>query len=252
MTKRIVFDPGHRNTELDYGASGNGLKEAEIALIIANHASDYLKANYTGCELKMTRTSNSQIVDLSKRDDIADNWNADVFVAFHLNAFDKKAKGFETFIYNGEVSAATVALQNTLHAEILTAMRKFGDIVDRGKKRANHSVTRETNCPAILTENLFIDSPSDSRYLKNPAFLKAVGEAHARGVAKFLGLPAKPKSKPEPKPVVAKPSTPSKEAVRRIKVNGKQISALSQTNGILKAVEVAIKDDAETILIERV
>ena len=71
-------------------------------------------------------------------------------------------------------------------------MRKFGNIADRGKKQANFAVLRETNMPVILIENMFIDT-TDSKYLKNEAFLKAVGEAHARGVAKYLGLPSKPK-----------------------------------------------------------
>ena len=88
-----------------------------------------------------------------------------------------------------------IELQNVLHAEIITAMREFGNIADRGKKRANFAVLRETNMPAILTENMFIDT-SDSKYLKNEAFLKAVGEAHARGVAKYLGLPSKPQPAP--------------------------------------------------------
>ena len=77
-------------------------------------------------------------------------------------------------------------------------MRKFGNIADRGKKQANFAVLRETNMPVILIENMFIDT-TDSKYLKNEAFLKAVGEAHARGVAKYLGLPSKPKPQPTPK-----------------------------------------------------
>src|SRR5690606_28504901 len=89
----------------------------------------------------------------------------------------------------------TVALQNVLHGEILAAMRQFGNITDRGKKRANYAVLRETKMSAVLTENLFIDS-NDAKLLKNEAFLKAVGEAHARGVAKFLGLPKKAKPPP--------------------------------------------------------
>lgn len=202
--KKIVFDPGHRNNNLDWGAAGNGLREAEVAMEIVNHAVKYLNDNYTGHAIKLTRSSNNQIIDLNLRDDVANKWGADVFVSVHLNAFNKKANGFETFIFNGEVSSGTISLQNMLHSEIFEAMKKFGSVVDRGKKRANHSVTRTTAMPAVLTENLFIDSTDDAALLKKPGFLKAVGEAHAIAVAKFLGLKEvnnvmaeKPQVKPE-------------------------------------------------------
>jgi N-acetylmuramoyl-L-alanine amidase len=196
MTKKIVFDPGHRNNANDWGASGNGLREAEVALKIVNYAVAYLKANYTGFEVKLTRSTNNDIIDLSARDEVADNWKADVFVSVHLNAFNKAAKGFETFVYNGPISDATVSLQNIMHNEILKAMRKHGDITDRGKKRANLAVLRSTNMPAILTENLFIDNAADATLLKKEAFLEAVGNAHGEGVAKYLGLPLKPQKQP--------------------------------------------------------
>ncbi len=41
-------------------------------------------------------------------------------------------------------------------------MRKFGTIADRGLKTANYAVLRETNMPAVLTENLFIDTTADA------------------------------------------------------------------------------------------
>lgn len=110
-----------------------------------------------------------------------------MFISAHANA--GRGTGFETFIYNGPVSDETEPFQNVVHSEILLAMCKFGSITDRGKKRANFSVLRETNMIALLTENLFVDS-SDHKHLKNESFIKAVGEAHARGVAKFLGLPS--------------------------------------------------------------
>lgn len=183
--KKIFFDKGHGGS--DPGAVANGLKEKDLTHRIVEYAMDYLQANYTGFAMRTSRTGD-QTLTLSQRADMANAWNADVFISVHINA--GKGTGFETYVYNGGVSSQTVALQNMLHSEILAAMRQFGNITDRGKKRANYAVLRETKMPAVLTENLFIDS-NDAKLLKNEAFLKAVGEAHARGVAKFLGLPKK-------------------------------------------------------------
>lgn len=185
--KKIYWDKGHRNNIHDYGAVANGLREADIVHKIVEYAMAYLEANYTGFEQRTNRQGN-EVISLKQRTDQANAWGADVYISVHVNAGG--GEGFESFVYPG-VDAATISLQNMLHDEIMLAMRQFGQIQDRSKKRGNYHVLRETNMPAVLTENLFIDS-TDSRYLKNEAFLKAIGEAHARAVAKYLGLPKKP------------------------------------------------------------
>jgi N-acetylmuramoyl-L-alanine amidase len=185
MVKKVWFDPGHGGS--DPGAIGNGLHEADLNLKIVKYAMDYMVANYADFQQRSTRT-NDTTVELSKRDDGPDAWYADVFVSIHINAGG--GTGFESHVYKSP-SAASVALQNILHGEVLATIRQFGSIVDRGKKRSNFFVVREVNAPSILTENLFIDTVNDANKLKDEAFLKAVGEAHARAVAKFLGLPLK-------------------------------------------------------------
>jgi N-acetylmuramoyl-L-alanine amidase len=183
MPKKIMWDKGHGGA--DPGAVGNGLREADLTNDIVDYAMSYLALNYTGFEQRATR-SKGETLDLMKRDDEADSWGADVFISVHINAGG--GTGFESFIYNGGAGSSTIALQHMVHNEVLSAMRKFGEVIDRGKKRANFAVLRETNMDAVLTESLFIDSTTDASKLKNKAFIKAVGEAHARGVAKFLGL----------------------------------------------------------------
>lgn len=192
MAKKIFWDKGHGGS--DPGAVANGLQEKVLTHKIVEYAMSYLSANYTGFEQRTSRTGD-QSVELNSRDDLADNWGADVFVSVHINA--GRGNGFETYIYSGNVSAATQSLQNMLHAEILATMHEFGPTPDRGKRRADFVVLRETDMPAVLTENLFIDS-SDHERLKNETFLRAVGEAHARGVAKFLGLQSIVSGPPQP------------------------------------------------------
>jgi N-acetylmuramoyl-L-alanine amidase len=194
MAKKIMWDKGHGGT--DSGAVGNGLQEKVLTHKIVEYAMSYMNNNYTGFEQRTTRTGD-QTVPLYTRDDGADVWGADVFVSVHINSGG--GTGFESFIWNGNMGSGgstTATLQDMVHSEIIEAMRQFGSITDRGKKRANYAVLRETNMPAILTENLFIDT-NDSNYLRDDAFLKEVGEAHARGVAKYLSIPAK-NSSPNP------------------------------------------------------
>ncbi|WP_163102244.1 N-acetylmuramoyl-L-alanine amidase [Peribacillus alkalitolerans] len=189
---KIFWDKGHGGN--DPGAVANCLLEKVLTHKIVEYAMAYLDLHFTDFEQRTSRTDD-QTVELDKRDDLADNWGADVFVSVHINA--GKGKGFESFVHPN-AGASTIAFQNVIHAEILSTMRKFDpSLMDRGNKKANYAVVRETKCPAVLTENLFIDS-TDNKWLKNEDFIKAVGEAHARGVAKYLGLKEKEKEAPKP------------------------------------------------------
>ncbi|MGE6379532.1 N-acetylmuramoyl-L-alanine amidase [Peribacillus muralis] len=194
--KKIVIDAGHGGR--DPGAVGNGMNEKDLTLKLSRYMQDYLEANYTGHEVKLTRTTDV-FHELSKRADIANDFCADVFISNHVNA--GKGTGYESFIYN-KPNAATIALQNTINAEAITVAKKYG-LGPHGehKKRGNLAVVRETKMPAILTEICFIDS-NDATLLKKDEFLKEMAAAYARGIATHLALPAK--QKPEKIPVTGK------------------------------------------------
>ena len=59
---------------------------------------------------------------------------------------------------------------------------------DRGKKRANFHVLRESNMQACLTENLFVSNSADANLLKQDSFLNTIAEGHVNGLEKFFGL----------------------------------------------------------------
>ncbi|TWK63141.1 N-acetylmuramoyl-L-alanine amidase [Bacillus licheniformis] len=201
--KKVWLDAGHGGT--DPGASGYGLKEKDVVLKIVKYAKSYLEANYKNVQVKLTR-STDVFYELSKRASMANQWGADLFVSVHANAGG--GTGFETFRYPG-TAGKTLELQKALHNEILTTMKAYGQIADRGLKQANLAVVRETRMPAVLTENLFIDRKEDAERLKDSGFLKAVGEAHARGIAKYLGLSGG--SSKQPATTAPKKEAPKKE-----------------------------------------
>jgi N-acetylmuramoyl-L-alanine amidase len=188
MTKKIIIDPGHGGK--DPGAGANGLKEKDLVLTISNYMKEYLEENYTGHEIKLTRTTDV-FHELSQKADIANDFDADVFISNHVNAGG--GTGFESFVYD-KPSKASIALQNVLNSEAMSVAKKYG-LGAHGidKKRKNLAVVRETKMPAILTEICFIDS-KDAALLKKDAFLKDMAAAYSRGIAKHLGLPAKPKA----------------------------------------------------------
>src|SRR5690625_4702648 len=171
---KVFINPGHGGK--DPGAVGNGLKEKDVVLKIAKEMRKELQ-KYNNVTIKMFR-SNDTYYSLSRIAQEANKWGADIFVSIHVNAGG--GTGFETFIYNKLSNSSTTAKRrNVIHDSIA----KVIGMRDRGKKKKNLSVLRETKMSGILTENGFIDSKSDSNKMKDSNWVSKVGQAHAAGVA---------------------------------------------------------------------
>ena len=52
----------------------------------------------------------------------------------------------------------------------------------------NLAICRDTNCPAVLTENFFQDNKEDVEYLLSPEDKRVVVQIHINGIVKYLGL----------------------------------------------------------------
>lgn len=181
---RIFIDPGHGGA--DTGAVANGLQEKDLALQIALKTRDILNEQYSGHTINLSRTTDVTR-SLAERTNMANNWGANFFASIHINS--SQATGFESYTYNGDYAGKerTNAIQRSIHNEIV----KQTGFTDRGVKEGNLHVLRESNAPAVLTENGFIDNANDASNLKDEAFINEIAQGHADGIAIALGLPAK-------------------------------------------------------------
>lgn len=201
---KLVIDAGHGLPD-DPGATSGGLKEAQLTLDIAKRIQSKLKP-YKQISVKMTRTTD-KFLTLTQRANIANSWGADAFISVHINSGG--GTGFESYVYNGGISAKTKQLQSDVHTEIMKRI----DVRDRGKKSANFAVVRQTTMPAILTENLFIDG--DNSELKKDNVIEELAQGHVDGILKYFGI------KSGSKPSNSKPAKPSKPAKKPSKPTNK-------------------------------
>lgn len=181
---RIFIDPGHGGS--DIGATGNGLQEKDVTLDIALKTRDILNENYGRNTIKLSRTSDVTRT-LDERTDMANQWGANFFVSIHINSGG--GTGYESYTFDGNYAdkERTNAIRKSIHDEMV---RQTG-YTDRGKKEENFHILRESESPAILTENGFIDNATDADKLKDDAFIDKIAQSHADGIAKALGLPEK-------------------------------------------------------------
>lgn len=187
---KIYIDAGHGGT--DGGATSGGVLEKNLNLQISKEIQRLLK-QYKDVKIKMSRTGD-QTRSLSYRTNDANKWKADLFLSIHINAGG--GTGFESFIHNSLKDGSTTnKRRNIIHDEIMKKIK----VRDRGKKKANFQVLRQTRMSSVLTENLFIDTVSDRNKLKKKTFIKDIAQGHVNGIVKVFNLKKK-KSTPKPKP----------------------------------------------------
>ena len=151
--------------------------------------------------LRVDDPSGKVDIPLSVRTNKANAFNADAYISFHHNALTGvwgNHGGVETFTFDGaNANPDSVKLAKAIHPQVVKAM----GIGDRGIKKANFHVVRETNMPAVLVEGGFMDSRIDIKAMRDDKRLKAQGEAIARGVVEYFGLNLKGNMKPVVEPV---------------------------------------------------
>src|SRR5690625_1225510 len=133
----------------DVGAVANGLREIYITIKIAKKIRSRLK-NYSEVNVQMSETSDTY-PSLSIRANMANSWGADLFVSIHINA--SGGVGYEDDIHSTQGSNTKAGrVQRSTNNEVIKATGRR----NRGRKKANFAVLRQTKMPAILTENGFI------------------------------------------------------------------------------------------------
>jgi N-acetylmuramoyl-L-alanine amidase len=183
MPKLVVIDPGHGGH--DPGAQGHGINEADLTLAISKRLRRRLTRDFD-VDVKLTRTDDT-FVELDARAAFANDLGADYFVSVHINSGG--GTGYESFIHRSAAAASETARRRaTLHH---AAMRFLGGrgMPDRGEKTAGFAVLRLTRMPAVLTENMFIDTDADVRLLEDDTVLRGLAHAYADGIATALALP---------------------------------------------------------------
>ncbi|MCL6479376.1 MAG: N-acetylmuramoyl-L-alanine amidase [Peptococcaceae bacterium] len=188
MKKKVFLNGGHGGD--DPGASGNGLVEKDITnFLMVQTKNEILRLT---SEVEVMAYQSMEVWAIAKRKIVyeANLFNPDLFISVHVNAGG--GTGFESFIHSADDNA--VPMRALFHAEVRSWLLSQGvKMHDGGRpggemKVADFYVLGGVQCPAILTENLFIDTPADAALLKNETFLMELAEAHARGCLAALGI----------------------------------------------------------------
>lgn len=189
-----VLDAGHGGK--DSGTVGkNGRRESDIVLEAVYEAKRLLERN--GEIVLLTRASDIYL-DVKDRVEIANNWEADYFVSFHMNSFiDNSVTGTEIVIF--EKGHESEELARFLKDELLANLKSK----DRGIKEASYILLRQTKMPAVIIEAEFLSNEDIEKNFSGIKYGYMVARACLTMVNKVLiDIPIK------------KPKTPTREGWR--------------------------------------
>ncbi len=217
----ILIDPGHGGE--DFGAVGiGGLLEKDVVLSVAIELEELLKREL-GAVVRLTRRKDV-FVPLVERTNLANDFEADIFVSLHANASPSgKIAGIETYYLDNTGDKASLKLAERENRSIklegpeadlsymlsdLIQNAKMGDSIRLGKslqtatysflktkwdvgrnlgvKRAPFYVLVGAHMPCVLMEMGFIDHKVDGANLADKNFRSDMARGIFVGLKKFI------------------------------------------------------------------
>lgn len=186
----VLIDNGHgRDTPGKRSPDGRLLEYAYTREIADRLVAELLKRG-----IEAVRIVNEDFdVPISERCRRVNEYRANdaLLVSIHCNAAGNgkewtKARGFSAF-----VSPDASAESRKLAGCITGAAKAEGLYVryqnhDTGYWLQNLAICRDTKCPAVLTENLFMDNKEDAGFLLSDKGKEAIVDLHINGIFEYL------------------------------------------------------------------
>jgi len=107
-------------------------------------------------------------------------------VSVHANA--GHGEGWEIFTSIGQTDSDKLATYIFSEAhKLLPDIRKRTDVSDGDPdKEENFFLLKETKCPAVLTENLFMDNEQECKFLMTEMGKQLLADIHINGIKKYI------------------------------------------------------------------
>lgn len=172
--KLVVLDAGHGGS--DPGAT-YGKDEKWYNLDITLRLEKLLKDR--GVNVKLTR-STDVFVGLDERAEMANEWDADVFISIHHNALMKAMHGTMTFYYTTSYKGKEYA--TIIHNDLI---KKLGSN-DLGVKSANFVVLKKTKMPAVLVEIGCLTNDQELEKLNTEEYRQKAAESLCESILKII------------------------------------------------------------------
>ena len=191
---KVLIDNGHGVDTAGKRSPDGRLLEYAYAREIAARLEEELKANGIEAERIVPEDEDISLKERVRRANelYAAAGKEAILVSIHCNAAGDgtdwmSAQGWSAYVAkNASTASKTFAscLIGAAEAEGLK-VRKYSP--GEPYWTQNLAICRDTNCPAVLTENLFMDNKEDVDYLLSEEGKRAIVALHVAGIRDYLG-----------------------------------------------------------------
>lgn len=179
MSKKVFIGVGHGGS--DSGAVGY-IVEKEANLVMALACRDYLTAH--GVEVRMSRTKDEED-PINEEVRECNAYAPDLAIDVHNNSGG--GDGFEVYhTLNG--GTGKVLAQNIEKQVIKIGQNSRGCKTRQGQRGDYYAFVRDTKCPAVICEGVFVDTKADAAQAGTKEKQQEFGIAYAKGILDTLGI----------------------------------------------------------------
>ena len=187
LSKVIYIDPGHGGA--DSGAFYKNYKESDLNLEISKKVMELLKTKgatvyltrYGDYDLATPNAWNRKRSDLSRRAEIINKSNCDLYLSIHLNADDSGS------LRGAEVYYDTINSENKLIASIFQDEFRKSLNTDRDyKENSTKYLQRRISRPGVLLEVGFLSNAGDRALLINSTYQAKLANVITNGILKYF------------------------------------------------------------------
>lgn len=195
---KILIDNGHGENTKGKRSPDGLFREYAYAREIADSIVRELKAKGYDAERIVHETVDVPLSERTRRvNEICGKFgkNNVILVSIHCNASGNgsqwmNARGWSAYTSKGNTKAD--ALASCLYASAAehfpAGIKIRSDWSDKDPDwEENFYILQKTKCPAVLTENFFMDSKEDIEFLNSPDGRKAIVALHVDGIIKYIG-----------------------------------------------------------------
>ena len=194
---KILLDPGHGSNTAGKRSPDGSLLEYAYTREIASLVYHGLHREGIDAEIIVREEVDVPLSERIRRVNEAcrEHGAANVLlVSIHVNAAGdgsqwQSSTGWECYTSPGKTKADKLATciyeEASLYIPEVSRMRPDFSDADPDKE-ARFYMLMHSKCPAVLTENLFMDNKSDCKYLLSLKGKAAIANIHVKGIRKYL------------------------------------------------------------------
>lgn len=190
---KVLIDNGHGETTPGKCSPDQRLKEWSYTREIADRVVTGLRKLGIEAERIVKEDSDVPLSERCKRANAIykESGKKAILISIHCNAAGSgaswmNAKGWSVFVSNNASANSkklAACLGEAAELQRVTIRKQTPKLI---YWEQNLAMCRDTNCPAVLTENFFQDNKEDVEYLLSGEGKQAVAQIHIDGIAAYL------------------------------------------------------------------